>query len=72
MSEFLIYALVPIAIGAVAVVLLLGLHNMARGALFADRPDGQHYDDDRDELQQHAKPHQLLRSMRRAAARHVV
>jgi hypothetical protein len=31
MTEFLIYALVPIAIGAVAVVLLLGLHNMARG-----------------------------------------
>jgi NADH:ubiquinone oxidoreductase subunit 6 (subunit J) len=31
MSEFLIYALVPIAIGAVAVVLLFGLHNMARG-----------------------------------------
>ena len=31
MSEFLIYALVPIAIGAVAVVLRLGLHNMARG-----------------------------------------
>ena len=31
MSEFLIYALVPIAIGADAVVLLLGLHNMARG-----------------------------------------
>ena len=31
MSEFLIYALVPIAVGAVAVVLLLGLHNMARG-----------------------------------------
>jgi Hypoxia induced protein conserved region len=31
MSEFLIYALVPIAIGAVAVVLVLGLHNMARG-----------------------------------------
>src|SRR5207244_2489093 len=31
MSEFLIYALVPIAIGAVAVVLLLGLHNVARG-----------------------------------------
>src|SRR6266568_3957257 len=30
MSEFLIYALVPMAIGAVAVVLLLGLHNMAR------------------------------------------
>jgi len=31
MREFLIYALVPIAVGAVAVVLLLGLHNMARG-----------------------------------------
>jgi NADH:ubiquinone oxidoreductase subunit 6 (subunit J) len=31
MSEFLIYALVPIAVGAVAVMLLLGLHNMARG-----------------------------------------
>ena len=31
MSEFLAYALVPIAIGAVAVVLLLGLSNMARG-----------------------------------------
>jgi len=28
MSEFLVYALVPIAIGAVAVVLLLGLTNM--------------------------------------------
>src|SRR5262249_49997031 len=35
------------------------------------RPDGQHYDDDRDELQQHAKPHQLLRAVGRAAARHV-
>jgi hypothetical protein len=31
MSEFLIYALVPIAIGAVAVVLILGLRNLARG-----------------------------------------
>ena len=31
MTEFLVYALVPIAIGAVAVVLLLGLSNMARG-----------------------------------------
>jgi hypothetical protein len=31
MSEFLIYALVPIAIGAVAVVLILGLSNLARG-----------------------------------------
>jgi len=32
MTEFLVYALVPIAIGAVAVVLLLGLSNMARGS----------------------------------------
>ena len=31
MSEFLIYALVPIAVAAVAVVLVLGLTNMARG-----------------------------------------
>jgi hypothetical protein len=31
MTEFLLYALVPIAIGAVAVVLLFGLSNMARG-----------------------------------------
>jgi hypoxia induced protein len=32
MSEFLSYALVPIAIAAVAIVLLLGLANMARGS----------------------------------------
>ena len=31
MSEFLVYALVPIAVAAVAVVLLLGLTNLARG-----------------------------------------
>ena len=31
MAEFLVYALVPIAIGAVALVLLLGLTNLARG-----------------------------------------
>jgi NADH:ubiquinone oxidoreductase subunit 6 (subunit J) len=31
MTEFLVYALVPIALGAVAVVLLLGLSNLARG-----------------------------------------
>jgi NADH:ubiquinone oxidoreductase subunit 6 (subunit J) len=31
MSGFLAYALVPIAVGAVAVVLLLGLTNMMRG-----------------------------------------
>jgi hypothetical protein len=31
MSEFLSYALVPLAIGAVAVVLVLGLTNLARG-----------------------------------------
>ena len=31
MGEFLTYALVPIAIAAVVVVLLLGLSNLARG-----------------------------------------
>ena len=31
MSEFLVYALVPLAVAAVAVVLLLGLTNLARG-----------------------------------------
>jgi NADH:ubiquinone oxidoreductase subunit 6 (subunit J) len=31
MNEFLVYALVPIALGAVAVVLLLGFMNLARG-----------------------------------------
>jgi len=31
MSEFLSYALVPIAIAAVATVLVLGLTNLARG-----------------------------------------
>jgi hypothetical protein len=31
MNDVLIYALVPIAVGAVAVVLLLGLSNLARG-----------------------------------------
>jgi Hypoxia induced protein conserved region len=31
MNEFLMYALVPFVIAAVAVVLLLGLSNMARG-----------------------------------------
>jgi hypothetical protein len=31
MTEVLVYALVPIALGAVAVVLLLSLTNLARG-----------------------------------------
>jgi hypothetical protein len=31
MSDFMSYALVPLAVGAVAVVLLLGLSNFARG-----------------------------------------
>ncbi len=31
MTEFLVYALVPIAVLSVAVVLLLGLSNLARG-----------------------------------------
>jgi len=44
------------------------VENDHRRALFADRPEGQHYDDDSDELQQHAKPHQLLRTVGRASA----
>ena len=31
MNEFLMYALVPVAVAAVAVVLVLGLSNLARG-----------------------------------------
>jgi ABC-type Na+ efflux pump permease subunit len=31
MSEFLVYLLVPLAVAAVAVVLVLGLTNLARG-----------------------------------------
>ena len=31
MSEFLVYFLVPLAVAAVAVVLVLGLTNLARG-----------------------------------------
>jgi hypoxia induced protein len=31
MAEFLVYALVPLAVAAVAIVLLLGLSNLARG-----------------------------------------
>jgi len=31
MNEFLTYVLVPVAVGAVAVVLLLGLNNFAKG-----------------------------------------
>ena len=31
MSEFLIYLLVPVAVGVVAVVLILGLANMLKG-----------------------------------------
>jgi Na+/melibiose symporter-like transporter len=31
MSDFMSYALVPLAVGAVAVALLLGLSNFARG-----------------------------------------
>jgi hypothetical protein len=31
MTEVLIYALVPLAVAAVAIVLLLGLSNLARG-----------------------------------------
>jgi hypothetical protein len=31
MSDFLMYALVPIAVGAVSIVLVMGLSNLARG-----------------------------------------
>ena len=31
MSEFLVYLLVPVAVGVVAVVLILGLANMLKG-----------------------------------------
>ena len=54
-----------------AVVYQVNSIEAANLLVHADRPDGQHYDDDRDELQQHAKLHQLLRAMGRAAARQV-
>src|ERR1700722_20903700 len=41
------------------------------GALSVQEIDRRHQDDDRDELQQHAHPHELLRRMGRAAAQHV-
>src|SRR6186713_2869688 len=39
--------------------------------LFAHRPHHDHGDDDGDELQQHPKPHQVLRAAGRSAAHHV-
>jgi hypothetical protein len=39
--------------------------------LFRHDPDREHDNDDGDELQQHAKPHELLRCVARAPARHV-
>jgi len=39
--------------------------------VFRHDPDGEHDDDDGDELQQHAQPHQFLRAVRRTAAHHV-
>src|ERR1700749_3038308 len=41
------------------------------GSSASHDPDRRHDDDDGDELQQHAQPHQLLRAVRRAAAHHV-
>ena len=35
------------------------------------RPDGDHDDDDGDELKQHPPPHQFLRVTRRSAPHHV-
>ena len=39
--------------------------------LFRHDPDGEHDDDDGDELQQHAKPHEFLRCIARAPAHHI-
>ena len=39
--------------------------------LMARRPDGDHDDDDGDELKQNPQPHQLLRAVRRAAPQHI-
>ena len=40
-------------------------------ALAPHRPDREHGDDDRDELQQHPQPHQFLGPVRRSAPHHV-
>src|SRR5262249_57842428 len=40
-------------------------------ALSAHHPDGEHYDHDRDELQQHAHAHELLALEGEATSRHV-
>ena len=45
--------------------------NPSRLKLMTHRPHRQHGDDDGDELQHHAPPHQLLRSVGRTAAHHV-
>ena len=39
--------------------------------LFRHDPDREHDNDDGDELQQHAKPHELLRCVARAPAHHI-
>ena len=39
--------------------------------LFRHDPDRQHDNDDGDELQQHAKPHEFLRCVARASAHHI-
>jgi hypothetical protein len=39
--------------------------------LFRHDPDRDHDNDDGDELQQHAKPHELLRCVARAPAHHI-
>src|SRR4051794_30544199 len=41
------------------------------GRSAAERPDRDHHDHDRDELQQDAQPHQPLRGVGRAATHHV-
>ena len=46
-------------------------HRRILSLLFRHDPDREHDNDDGDELQQHAKPHELLRCVARAPARHV-
>src|SRR5690348_2396062 len=48
-----------------------GLLTMRVLELTSHRQDREHGDDDRDELQQHTQPHQLLRGVWRSALHHV-
>src|SRR5438445_3034877 len=48
-----------------------GIEAIVLSPLMPHHPDGDHGDDDGDELQQHAQPHQVLRAVGRAALHHV-